>query len=118
MEFCYQCLGRTGGRYTSLEPYAKFLHNRPRTVAPDWVLGPAVLGQAMGWPEPFTREEDASLREFGVDWFSTAQKLLAEGTIKPHPIQVIDGGFDGVADGLDLLRQKQVSGHKLVCVVA
>ena len=118
MEFCYQCLGRTGGKYTALEPYAEFLHTRPRTVVPDWVLGPAVLGQAMGWPEPFTREADEELREFGVDWFNTVQRLLDEGTIKTHPVKVVNGGFDGVADGLELLRQKQVSGQKLVCVVA
>lgn len=118
MEFCYQCLGRTGGKYTALEPYAEFLHTRPRTVTPDWVLGPAVLGQAMGWPEPFTRCEDEKLREFGVEWFDTVQKLLDDGKIRPHPVKVLHGGFAGVADGLELLRQKQVSGQKLVCAVA
>jgi hypothetical protein len=117
MEFCYQCLGRTGGKYTALEPYAEFLHTRPRTVVPDWVLGYTVLGQAVSWPEPFTREADEGLREFGVDWFRTVQRLLDEGTIKPHPIKIVNGGFEGVADGLELLRQKQVSGHKLICVV-
>jgi hypothetical protein len=117
MEFCYQCLGRTGGKYTALEPYAEFLHTRPRTVVPDWVLGYTVLGQAVSWPEPFTREADEELREFGVDWFRTVQRLLDEGTIKPHPIKIVNGGFEGVADRLELLRQKQVSGHKLICVV-
>ncbi|KAH8651295.1 putative zinc-binding dehydrogenase family oxidoreductase [Xylariales sp. PMI_506] len=117
MEFCYRCLGRTGGKYTALEPYAEFLHTRPRTVVPDWVLGYTVLGQAVSWPEPFTRETDAGLREFGVDWFDTVQRLLDEGTIKPHPVKVVNGGFEGVGDGLELLQQKQVSGHKLVCAV-
>jgi len=43
MQFCYKCLGRTGGKYTALEPYPDFLHDRPRTVVPDWVLGPTVV---------------------------------------------------------------------------
>ncbi|KAE8163276.1 chaperonin 10-like protein [Aspergillus tamarii] len=44
MAFCYQCLGRSGGKYTALEPYPAFLHTRP-TVKPDWVLGPTLLGK-------------------------------------------------------------------------
>jgi NADPH:quinone reductase-like Zn-dependent oxidoreductase len=118
MEFCYKCLGRTGGKYTALEPYAEFLHTRPRTVRPEWVLGPSVLGEAVGWPEPFTRESDQELRKFGLDWFKTVQELLNDGRITPHPVKLLEGGFDGVAEGLELLRQKQVSGQKLVCAIA
>ena len=117
MEFCYKCIGRTGGKYTALEPYAEIFHTRPRTVVPDWVLGYTVLGQAVNWPEPFTREVSEDLREFGTDWFRTVQRLLDEGDIKPHPIKVVSGGFEGVADGLELLRQKQISGQKLICPV-
>ncbi|KAK4119458.1 NAD(P)-binding protein [Parathielavia appendiculata] len=118
MEFCYKCLGRAGGKYTALEPYAEILHTRPRTVRPDWVLGPSVLGESVGWPEPFTRESDEELRRFGLDWFGTVQALLHDGKIRPHPVKVLEGGFEGVADGLEQLRRKQVSGQKLVCVIA
>jgi hypothetical protein len=118
MEFCYKCLGRTGGKYTALEPYAKALHTRPRTVVPDWVLGPAVLGEAVGWPAPFWRDEDQALRGFGVDWFGTVQALLDEGRIRPHPVRVVEGGLEGVTDGLEMLRKKQVSGCKLVCALS
>jgi NADPH:quinone reductase-like Zn-dependent oxidoreductase len=113
MQFCYACIGRAGGKYTSLEPYAEFLHTRP-TVKPDWVLGPMILGKPIGWRPPFKRNGDAEVREFAVKWFKTAQRLLDEGKLKMHPVRLMPGGFQGVLDGMDLLRNKQISGEKLV----
>jgi hypothetical protein len=40
---------------------------------------------------------------------------LDEGKMRPHPVRLVNGGFDGVPEGLELLRKKQVSGQKLVC---
>ncbi|KAL8747962.1 MAG: hypothetical protein Q9190_000226 [Brigantiaea leucoxantha] len=117
MQFCYACIGRTGGRYTALEPYPSFLHTRP-TVKPDWVLGPRLLGKRIGWGPPFEQEGDAETREFGLRWFRDAQKLLDEGKIKLHPLRSMPGGFQGVLDGMELLRTKQVSGQKLVYSVS
>ena len=48
------------------------------------------------------------------EWFKTAQLLLNEGKLKLHPLRLMPGGFQGVLDGLDLLRNKQISGEKLV----
>jgi NADPH:quinone reductase-like Zn-dependent oxidoreductase len=113
MQFCYACIGRTGGKYTSLEPYPEFLHTR-KNVTPGWVLGPSLLGKAIGWAPPFQREGSADMREFAVKWFKTAQQLLDEGKLKMHPLRVMPGGFRGVLDGMELLRKKQISGEKLV----
>jgi NADPH:quinone reductase-like Zn-dependent oxidoreductase len=113
MQFCYACIGRTGGKYTSLEPYAESLHTRP-TVRPDWVLGPTLSGKPIGWGPPFEREGDAEVRKFAEKWFKTAQQLLDEGKLKLHPLRLMPGGFQGVLDGMDMLRKKQVSGEKLV----
>ncbi len=115
MEFCYKVLGRTRGRYCALEPYPSFLHTRPRTITPDWVLGPSALGQEIRWAEPFTREPNAELRAWGVDWYVVVKRLLDEGKLKPHPVRVIAGGLGSVKSGLDLLVNKLVSGQKLVC---
>lgn len=118
MEFCYKVLGRTRGKYCALEPYPTFLHTRPRTVTPDWVLGPSALGQEISWAEPFTRHVNPELRAWGVDWYITVQKLLDQGKLRPHPVRVVPGGLEGVKDGLRLLADKQVSGQKLVCSLA
>lgn len=118
MQFCYKCLGRAGGNYTALEPYPEFLHTRPKTVQPDWVLGPVILGKKLGWPEPFNKDGDPAAREFAITWFATAQRLLDEGKLRPHPIKVMDGGLQNIAQGLEMLKKKQVSGQKLIYSLA
>jgi hypothetical protein len=118
MEFCYQCIGRRGGRLTTLEPSPDYLHTRPKTVQLDWVLGGALMGKPIGWPPPLQRDADSSLREFAKAWFATVQHLLDQEKLKPHPLRLMSGGLDGVLEGLSILRKKQVSGQKLVYSLA
>ncbi|KAJ5624594.1 hypothetical protein N7510_000903 [Penicillium lagena] len=113
MQFCYECIGRLGGRYTALEPYPSWLHTRSN-VEPAWVLGPTLLGKDIGWREPFGRPRDPETKAFGVRLFQMAQRLLDEGKIRTHPLHPMPGGLQGVLDGMELLRQKQISGKKLV----
>ncbi|KAJ0297778.1 hypothetical protein COL5a_011933 [Colletotrichum fioriniae] len=120
MQFCYRCLGRAGGRYTALEPFPAFLaESRKHTVAAGWVLGPTLLGKPLGWPEPFARAGDPKDREFARWWFAIAQRLLDEGTLRMHPLRIVNErggeGFAAVEEGLAILRKKQVSGQKLIC---
>jgi NADPH:quinone reductase-like Zn-dependent oxidoreductase len=117
MRFCYRVIGRAGGKYTALEPFAPSLHTRP-TVQPDWVLGPTLLGKPIGWGPPFEREANPMMREFTREWFKTVQRLLDEGKLRTHPVKVLADGFEAVLEGLDLLREKKVSGQKLVCRIS
>ncbi|KAJ8174025.1 hypothetical protein LV163_008389 [Aspergillus fumigatus] len=87
MQFCYKCLGRWvggggGGEYTALEPYPKFLHTRPKTVVPDWVLGPTLLGKRLNWPEPFGGEGNEEYRRFGFKWFKLVQELAGSREVE------------------------------------
>ncbi|KAK1752815.1 chaperonin 10-like protein [Echria macrotheca] len=52
--------------------------------------------------------------EFATSFWSLAEKLLAEGTLQPHPAELGEGGLKGIFQGLDALREKRVSGKKLV----
>lgn len=113
MQFCYRCIGRTGGKYTSLEPFPQFLQTRP-SVQADWVLGPVLLGKPIGWGAPFQREGDLAMREFALKWFTTVQRLLDDGCLKTHPLRLMDGGLLSILDGMELLRKKKISGEKLV----
>ena len=61
----------------------------------------------------FGRQEFAAQpenRAFAEQFWALAEKLLAEGKIKVHPYVVGNDGLKGVIQGLDLLRQEQVSG--------
>ncbi|GAW16228.1 hypothetical protein ANO14919_056510 [Xylariales sp. No.14919] len=114
MEFCYKAIGRAGGHYTTLEPYPTHLHTRKR-VKPNWIMGPAVVGREIAWKDPYYIKPDLDLRAFGVEWFRTAQHMLDEGEIKPHPIRVDTRvGLEAVLEGIEILRQGGLSGEKLV----
>lgn len=118
MSFCYGALGRAGGRYTTLEPYAEHMHTR-RRVKPEYILGPALLGKDIGWKDPYRIEAKPELRVFGREWFQCAQRLLDRGEIRPHPVRVGERiGFEGILEGVELLKQKAVSGEKLVYYIA
>jgi hypothetical protein len=52
--------------------------------------------------------------ESAVKFAEVAERLLAEGKIKPHPKDVREGGLKGVLDGIQDLREKKVRGKKLV----
>ncbi|QLI69613.1 Trans-enoyl reductase FSL5 [Metarhizium brunneum] len=114
MEFCYKCIGRTGGKLATLEPPPKYLNARERTVTVNWVLGPALHGKPIGWPPPMERDANPELREFAKRWFTTVQELLDQGKLKTHPLKVMDGGLSAVTDGLQMLKKKLISGQKLV----
>ncbi|KAL0930677.1 Enoyl reductase LovC 2 [Colletotrichum truncatum] len=113
MAFCYACLGRTGGKYTRLEPFPDVLHTRKQTVTPDWVLGPTMHGKRINWPLPFERDANAEVKEFARKWFVTAQRLLDEGKLRPHPVKLLEG-FPAILEGLKILESKAISGQKLV----
>jgi NADPH:quinone reductase-like Zn-dependent oxidoreductase len=117
MEFCYSCIGRAGGKLTTLEPPPKYLNKRARSVKVDWVLGPALHGKAIGWPAPMERDADPEMREFAMKWTTTVQQLFDEGKVRTHPIREMEGGLEGVMQGLDMLKKKEVSGQKLVYIL-
>jgi hypothetical protein len=49
-----------------------------------------------------------------VRFAKVAEKLLAEGKIRPHPKKVRKGGLKFVLDGVQDLREKKVLGKKLI----
>lgn len=115
IEFCYRAIGQAGGRYTTLEPYLEQVAQTRKRVKPDWILGPALLGKKVGWKKPYTIKANPELRVFGREWFRCAQHLLDRGDLRPHPVRVGDKvGFEGILDGINILKRKNVSGEKLV----
>ena len=113
MRFCHACIERAGGRYTALEPYPHWLQSRT-IIRGDWVLQPTVLGKRIGWPAPFAREVGPEICEWAAAWVVSVQKLRDDEELKTHPVTKMPGGLQGILDGMDLLRNKKVSGTKLV----
>ncbi|KAE9382259.1 oxidoreductase [Stipitochalara longipes BDJ] len=57
------------------------------------------------------------LCQSAVAFAKTAEHLLKEGKIKPHPKEIREGGLKGVLDGIQDMREKKVRGKKLVYVL-
>lgn len=117
MQFCYEALGRAGGKYTALEPYAEAVAQTRKVIKPDWIMGPQMTGKEIAWPEPHWRPADPEMGKFGATWTITLQKLLDSGLIRPHPIIVKQGGLQEVLEGIEDIRSKKISGKKLVYVL-
>lgn len=114
MQLCYTAIGRAGGRYTALDPFPELIAQSRKTIKPDWVLGPAMLGKDIGWPAPHGRPADPDMKRFGLQWIATVQDLLDQGKIREHPIVVESGGVEQVLKGMERIRANKISGKKLV----
>lgn len=68
--------------------------------------------------KPFWKSDD-NTRDFEYIkmFIPIVNNLLKEGLIKPHPAKV-GKGLENTLEGMDLMRKDQVSGQKLVYVVA
>jgi NADPH:quinone reductase-like Zn-dependent oxidoreductase len=116
MKHCYAAIGRAGGRYTCLEKYHEQLHTR-KTVKPELVMGITILGKRIALDHGYGSEANPELREFGVGWYQIVQQLIDQGKIRPHPIRVYPGRWEGILEGLELLRNRKISAQKLVVLI-
>lgn len=106
-------MGRAGGRYACLEMYPDYALER-RAVKLFFVMGMAILGHRLDLDYGYERDEDPELRAFGIRWYKDLQKLLDQGNLRPHPLKELDGKFEGILEGVEMLKNKEVSGQKLI----
>lgn len=110
---CINAIGRTGGKYVSLGPFSPHAVTR-KVVSTDWVLGTTIFGDGCDWPPPYRRPGSQEVKEFGVELFAIAQKLIDDGKLRHHPLRVLDGGLEAVLEGLELMRKGGISAQKIV----
>jgi NADPH:quinone reductase-like Zn-dependent oxidoreductase len=113
MKFCYEAIGRAGGKYTALNPFNGQLATR-RVVEPDWILATRIAGGASAWPAPYSCDPEPRLRAMAVPIFAIIERLLFEGKIQPHPVRIEGGRYEGLIKGVNILRKGELSGQKLV----
>lgn len=56
--------------------------------------------------------------EFAKKWLLSAEQLYAAGKFRTHRLDLRHGGFEGILEGLDDLKNGKASGVKLVYRVA
>ncbi|KAF2431632.1 putative zinc-binding dehydrogenase family oxidoreductase [Tothia fuscella] len=116
MKLCYDAMGRVGGTYVGLELLPE---NGPskRTVKSSWVMGQSIFGKELHLGGGYQRPAIAQQREIGRWWFGILERLWAEGKIRPHPVKVGEGSFEGILEGVDLMRKRKVAREKLVYLI-
>lgn len=113
MSACYEAIGRAGGKYCALEQYQEALATR-RTVTPFLIMGSSIAGRGLVLPEPYGSPPDPELGAWSLKFYKDLQGLVDEGKLRPCPQEILSGKFDGILPGLDRLKNKQVSGQKLI----
>ncbi|KAK3181753.1 putative secondary metabolism biosynthetic enzyme [Lecanicillium sp. MT-2017a] len=113
-QLCYSAIGRAGGRYTALDPYSDVVAVSRPSVKATWVLGPELLGEDLDWPAPHGRPGNADAKRFCGIWASILQGLLDRRLIRTHPLRVSTAGLQDVLQGFEAIREKKISGEKLV----
>ncbi|TVY75999.1 Protein TOXD [Lachnellula suecica] len=79
-------------------------------------LGYTALGESYmygGEEWPVVPEDYELVKKF----LTLSESLLEEGKIIPHPSAIRHGGLEGILNGMDDLKNKRVSGEKLVYVI-
>jgi hypothetical protein len=113
LRLCQEALGRTGGRYCALEQYNVELIVR-KTVKHELVMGGAIAGKGVELPEPYGIPPRPEIGVWARSWYRTLQILIHEGKLRPSPVEVIPGRFEGILRGLEMLKSGEVSGKKLI----
>jgi hypothetical protein len=106
-------MGRGGGKYVSLDPIAPHAATR-KMVKTDWVLGPSIFGEGSTWPAPYGRPPSEEMRAYGEKLWAVAQRLVDEGKLRHHPLRVLEGGWEKVLEGMELVKSGTLSGEKVV----
>jgi NADPH:quinone reductase-like Zn-dependent oxidoreductase len=106
---CEQAIGEKGGKIVSLL-YARL---ERADVSSVFTLAYTAFGETFDlFGKSWTADEEELA--FSARFWSLAQELLEQGKIKTHPVEVREGGLEGVLQGLDEMRQGKIKGKKLV----
>lgn len=110
--FCCEAMGPGGGKVITL------LRSGPSNipgVETKMILAYTLAGEPFQWWAPIGPKFAASPTDrAALATFYDFLPSIAGERLRAIPVRVLQGGFAGLLDGLDLLRQKKVSGQKLV----
>ena len=110
---CSTAIGSAGGAVSYLLPVK---HER-EDVQVKYTLAYTAIGEYFRIAGGRGFEPRPQDLEFAKTFWDLSARLLAEGQIRVHPPQMCKNGLRGVFEGLQAMREGQVSGRKLVYLV-
>ena len=110
--FCCETMGSKGGKVITLLNQGQ---SKVPGVETKMILAYTLVGQPFQWFAPFGPKFAASPEDRAalVRFYELLPSLMGK-ELRAPPTQLVQGGFDGLLEGLDLLRRNKVSGKKLV----
>lgn len=114
-KICADAIHLSGGRYHGLLP-VQFPRSDVLAVFTD---AGTITGEPFEYgPERMVVPAMPAELDFAAQWAGIAQGLWAEGKLRTLPVQLGQGGLEGILEGLQLLKGNKISGRKLVYVIA
>lgn len=114
MKMCYEAIGHDGGKYVALEPFSVHTQYTRRDVQAEWQNTWSLFGSPVKLAGVYGRPGRAEDRRFASVLFPMAERLIRDGLIKPHPIEIRSGGLEAVVTGIEDLKKGDARGRKLV----
>ncbi|CCF43410.1 TOXD [Colletotrichum higginsianum] len=115
MALADEAMGRVGGRYVALESYQEVASGgKAKLIERELIMGQMITGKAIPLTDGYGKPEDPELGVWGVECYKSIQRLVDERKLRPHPLRILDGGFEAVLEGLEMLKRKEMSGEKIV----
>lgn len=118
MKMCYEAIGKEGGNYVALDPFSTHIQYTRRDVQAEWLMVYSLFGDPVKLSGVYGRPARAQDRQFASIMFPIAERLIENGQLKPHPVEVRKGGLEAIAAGIADLRNNKVRGLKLVYPIA
>ena len=81
-------------------------------------MGYEIFGKEIVLPGGYARKADLGKSERAKEWCSEVEDLLEKGLIRNHPVELVEGVWNGILQGLGRLKRGEVRGVKLVTHVA
>jgi hypothetical protein len=80
----------------------------------DMPLAYVIQGREVKLDGIYHRDADLKMFDLGVRWSKEVQNLLDQGHLRCHPMREIPGKWQGIIQGLEMLKAGRVRGQKLV----
>jgi hypothetical protein len=80
-------------------------------------MGSSIIGERIPLGNGYGTDASPEKRKFGIEYYQEIQKLFDRGQLKSHPITVLPGRWNGIIQGLELLKARTVSAQKLVVFI-
>ncbi|KAF2122761.1 alcohol dehydrogenase GroES-like domain-containing protein [Lophiotrema nucula] len=114
MKMCYDAIGSSGGKYVALESITPIIKYTRRDIRADWLMAPSIMGTPVELPGTYGRPSILEHRRFGSGLFLLVERLLQEGAIKNHPLEVREGGLARIPACVNDLRVGNVRAKRQV----